>query len=121
MYRISKEFSFSASHQLKGLPDKHPCSRLHGHNYKVIFEFEAKELDKNGFVIDFNELKPIGKFLDSYLDHRHLNDIVGFNDNPTSEVIAFFLYHKYKKFFAPLCAVTVKETEKTSARYCGAT
>ena len=35
MYTIAKRFAFSASHIIGGLPDKHPCSRLHGHNYEV--------------------------------------------------------------------------------------
>ena len=35
MFKISKEFYFSAAHALFGLPDDHPCTRLHGHNYVV--------------------------------------------------------------------------------------
>ncbi|HUM68046.1 MAG TPA: 6-carboxytetrahydropterin synthase, partial [Chloroflexota bacterium] len=35
MYTISKQFHFSASHQLNGLPLEHQCARLHGHNYEV--------------------------------------------------------------------------------------
>src|SRR5215468_9371730 len=34
-YTISKFFEFSAAHHLTGLPDDHPCSRVHGHNYVV--------------------------------------------------------------------------------------
>jgi 6-pyruvoyltetrahydropterin/6-carboxytetrahydropterin synthase len=35
MYTISKEFNFSASHQLLGLIKDHPCGRIHGHNYTL--------------------------------------------------------------------------------------
>ena len=52
MYRISKEFSFSASHRLLGLPDGHPCARLHGHNYRVEVELSAADLNRYGFVRD---------------------------------------------------------------------
>lgn len=38
MFRITKEFHFSASHQLTGLPEDHQCARLHGHNYIVEVE-----------------------------------------------------------------------------------
>ena len=32
------------------------CSRLHGHSWAITLTFEAKELDGNGFVIDFGDL-----------------------------------------------------------------
>jgi len=45
MYTISKQFTFSASHQLLNLCDSHPCYRLHGHNYIVEVELQASELN----------------------------------------------------------------------------
>ncbi|MGL6022076.1 MAG: 6-pyruvoyl trahydropterin synthase family protein, partial [Chitinophagaceae bacterium] len=92
MYTISKEFHFSASHQLTGLYKEHPCARLHGHNYKAIFYFSQTQLDKIGFVIDYRTLDTIKQYIDNELDHQHLNDVFSFN--PTSEHIAFFLYQK---------------------------
>ncbi|HBX20870.1 MAG TPA: 6-pyruvoyl tetrahydrobiopterin synthase, partial [Porphyromonadaceae bacterium] len=64
MYKISKEFSFSAAHQLKGLPDDHPCSRLHGHNYVVRIHLRSEKLSENGFVRDYNDLKPVKSYID---------------------------------------------------------
>jgi len=115
MYTISKEFHFSASHQLFGLPVDHPCTRLHGHNYIVIVELTSVNLSKIGFVKDYRELEPIKKFIDENLDHRHLNDVLQFN--PTAENIAKFFFKKFKKDFPQLSAIIVKETEKTAARY----
>ena len=46
MYRISKEFHFSASHQLIGLPEDHQCARLHGHNYIVVVELTAEDAEQ---------------------------------------------------------------------------
>ncbi|RWP82168.1 MAG: 6-carboxytetrahydropterin synthase QueD, partial [Mesorhizobium sp.] len=43
MFHISKEFHFSASHQLTSLPPNHQCARLHGHNYVVVVQLSAKE------------------------------------------------------------------------------
>ena len=57
-YRITKEFHFSASHQLKGLPETHQCARLHGHNYIVKVELSSTTLNDHGFVRDYNELAP---------------------------------------------------------------
>jgi 6-pyruvoyltetrahydropterin/6-carboxytetrahydropterin synthase len=115
MFRISKEFTFSASHQLKGLPEDHPCSRLHGHNYTVIIELEANELNDVGFVTDYRELEPIKKIIDSKFDHRHLNDVLDFN--PTAELMAKHFYHLFIRTYSRLNAVSVKETDKTIATY----
>ena len=115
MFTIKKEFSFSASHQLQGLPDNHPCSRLHGHNYKVIVELRSEKLDEIGFVQDYRELDLIKEFIDRELDHRHLNEI--FPYNPTAENLAKNLCTYFKLKFTKVFAVTVKETDKTEARY----
>ena len=55
MFRITKEFHFSASHQLCRLPPDHQCARLHGHNYVVVVELAAAELNAFGFVRDYHE------------------------------------------------------------------
>lgn len=115
MYTISKEFSFSASHQLKGLRDGHPCMRLHGHNYRVELILAAKQLNDHGFVEDYNDLKPFGDYLDRYLDHRHLNEIF---EQPTAEIIAKHLYEVARNFlFYGKLTVRVSETPKTWASY----
>lgn len=114
MFTISKEFGFSASHILEGLEVGHPCMRLHGHNYKVTFHFSG-ELNSNGFVIDYRELKPIKNYLDDVLDHSHLNDVLKIQ--PSAENIAYFLYKKFKPSFSQLYRVDVKETDKTMASY----
>ncbi|MDL2241668.1 6-carboxytetrahydropterin synthase QueD [Bacteroidales bacterium OttesenSCG-928-L03] len=115
MYKISKQFSFSASHQLHKLGEGHPCARMHGHNYVITIHLKSETLDEYGFVKDYNELKPIKQFIDETLDHRHLNDIIP--DHPTSENIARFLYERFKPELPELFAVEVSETPKTSCIY----
>ena len=115
MYKISKEFSFCASHKLEGLPEQHPCSRVHGHNYIVIVELEAQFLSELGFVVDYRNLTPIKEFIDIYLDHQHLNDALACN--PTAENIAKFLFNTFRKTFPQMVSVTVQETPKTAATY----
>jgi len=117
MYIIRKEFHFSAAHQLEGLPENHPCSNLHGHNYVVTIELKSKKLDNIGMVIDYRNLQPIKELIDSSLDHKNLNDVIAFN--PTAENLANYLYHQAKKIFPKVCAVEVQETPKTTARYEG--
>lgn len=115
MYTISKEFTFSASHILAGLPKTHPCTRLHGHNYKVVATFQSYELNAIGFIIDYRDLYPIKDFIDQTLDHRHLNEIVDFN--PTAENLARYLFEQFKPSFPQLVSIRVCETDKTSAEY----
>jgi 6-pyruvoyltetrahydropterin/6-carboxytetrahydropterin synthase len=114
MYTISKIFEFSASHQLGGLPEKHPCARLHGHNYRVRVEVKG-ELDGVGFVFDYNDLAPLGAWLKEKLDHRHLNDVLGFN--PTAENMACYLFGVAEALHIPVTAVAVSETARTWAEY----
>lgn len=115
MYKISKQFAFSASHILEGLPENHPCSRLHGHNYIITLHLKSAALNAVGFVRDYRELDKIKKYIDDTLDHRHLNDILPFN--PTAENMAKYLFDLFKADIPELYAVEVSETPKTTAIY----
>jgi 6-pyruvoyltetrahydropterin/6-carboxytetrahydropterin synthase len=117
VYTISKEFIFSASHVLSGLPDDHPCGRVHGHNYVVTVELSsAGGLDKAGFVRDYRALSPIKAWLDETLDHRHLNDILD-GVNPSAENISKWIFDTWEKEFPEMVAVRLSETPKTWAEY----
>ena len=107
---------FSASHSLQNLAEGHPCCNLHGHNYEVIIELRSEKLIKTGFVLDYRDLTPVKKYLDTFLDHKHLNDVL-LLVNPTAELIALHLYETFKPTIPALYAVEVSETPKTSARY----
>ena len=87
---ISKDFAFSASHVLNGLPEGHQCGRLHGHNYVIRVELRSDQLDDTGFVLDYGDLAPFGRWLDATLDHRHLNDALPLGQ-PSSEHLARYL------------------------------
>ena len=115
MYIISKEFHFSASHILSGLPEGHQCGRMHGHNYVIVLFLKSDTLNKTGFVQDYGELKEVKEWIDETLDHRHLNDALPFN--PTAENMAKHIYTYFKGFYPKLAAVEVWETPKTKARY----
>jgi len=115
MYKISKQFSFSASHVLSGLAPDHPCTRIHGHNYVITVHLKSKNLNEAGFVKDYRELQYIKEYIDNNLDHRHLNDILDFN--PSAENIAKYLFDLFKNELPELYAVEVSETPKTTAVY----
>lgn len=115
MYKISKQFSFSASHILDLLGDDHPCARMHGHNYVITVHLKASELDQYGFVKDYKALKAVKQYIDETLDHRHLNDVLPYT--PSSENIARFLFERFKPEIPELYAVEVSETPQTSCIY----
>lgn len=117
-YTIDKEFHFSASHQLHGLPDGHQCGRLHGHNYIVKVRLSAEDLDDTGFVLDYGELAPVKRLIDDHLDHRHLNDVVPF-PNSTAENMARWLASETARLLdlpdTVRVSVGISETPKTWA------
>jgi len=115
MYTITKQFNFSASHQLDFLPDGHQCKRLHGHNYIVEVELQSEVLNRYNFVVDYGELKPLKLYIDKTLDHRHLNDVL--NVDTTAENLAKHLFDLAKSRWPQVSAVRVSETPKTWAEY----
>jgi 6-pyruvoyltetrahydropterin/6-carboxytetrahydropterin synthase len=115
MYKITKEFHFSASHVVMKLPAEHPCSRLHGHNYVIKVELGGEELNEVGMIQDYRELSDIKEWIDENLDHRHLNQQLPIN--PTAENMAKYLYDLWVIKYPLLTAVEVQETPKTNARY----
>ncbi len=116
MYTISKQFHFSASHQLLNLPEDHPCARMHGHNYIVEIELQAETLNEYGFVRDYTDLDALKDYLDTTLDHRHLNDVLG-HDDTTAENLAKTIYDWAKPQWSEVTSVRVSETPKTWAAY----
>lgn len=116
MFRITKQFHFSASHILKGLAEDHPCGRLHGHNYIVEVELQAEELGPTGFVRDYHELAPLKRLIDDELDHRHLNDVLG-DHNVTAERMAKYLFDWCHSRWPEVSALRISETPKTWAEY----
>jgi len=55
MYTVTLETEFSAAHLIRGYNG--PCSRLHGHNWKVTVEVQTDVLDNLGMSIDFYTLQ----------------------------------------------------------------
>jgi 6-pyruvoyltetrahydropterin/6-carboxytetrahydropterin synthase len=113
-FTISKEFTFDAAHQLKGLPDGHKCGNLHGHTYTVRLTLGTTELDEHGFVRDYGDLGVVKTWIDERFDHRHLNDTIY---QPTAENLAKYVFEQWQGTFPELLAVGVSETPKTWAFY----
>ncbi|MFJ8940020.1 6-carboxytetrahydropterin synthase QueD [Streptomyces sp. NPDC102365] len=115
---IFREFTFEAAHRLPKVPEGHKCARLHGHSYKVIVHVEAPVDPEAGWVMDFGDVKRAFKPLEAQLDHYYLNEIEGLG-NPTSEVLARWIWERLQPTLPALSALTVRETCTSGCTYRG--
>lgn len=82
MYYVSKKLEIAACHHLN-LSYKSKCENLHGHNWNIVVYCKSRELNEDGMVVDFTQIK---QKIHGYLDHGNLNELLPFN--PTAENIA---------------------------------
>ena len=120
MYTVTIETEFSAAHIIRGYNG--PCSRLHGHNWKVTVEAKTDVLDTIGMSVDFYVLQKKTEEIVSKFDHRDMNSIPPFDKelNPTSENIARYIYDELKKLLpvnVKLSFVAIGETGQYTAKY----
>ncbi|OJI19064.1 6-carboxy-5,6,7,8-tetrahydropterin synthase [Vibrio vulnificus] len=71
-----------------------------------------------GWVVDFAEIKAAFKPIYNRLDHYYLNDIEGL-ENPTSEVLAKWIWQQLKPNLPLLSKVEIKETCTAGCIYKG--
>ena len=118
--RITKDFTFEAAHLLPNVPAGHKCARLHGHSFGVSVSVDGPIGETTGWVMDFADLKGAWAPLHDALDHRYLNDIAGL-ENPTSEVLALWIWERLAAALPGLSEITVRETCTSSCTYLGPT
>jgi 6-pyruvoyltetrahydropterin/6-carboxytetrahydropterin synthase len=141
--------NFTSTKRFTGFPCTHRqwraeshCRFVHGYSRQFYFEFEANELTKEGWVVDFGGLKELKAWLDHYFDHTFLvaqddpemEAFVKLNKdgviqlrvlpNPGMEGSAQFVYDEASKILKKLYGerawitkVEVSENEKNSAIY----
>ena len=126
MFQVRVNTDFAAAHFLRDYHGK--CENLHGHNYKVYAHVQGKSLDEGGMLLDFTQLKKALKEVCALLDHTNLNDIDFFEQNPSAERIAVYIYNGIIEKIPSLrktadsekthlWAIDVFETETNRARY----
>jgi len=113
---IWRRYRFEAAHQLPNVPDGHPCGRMHGHGFEVILH--ANQNVANDMGIEFESIDRYWQPLQQQLDYNCLNDINGL-ENPTSEVLAHWIWQQLKPDFKHLSWVTVYETHTSGCHYNG--
>ena len=115
---IFKRFTFEAAHRLPNVPVGHKCARLHGHSYSVEVHVSGKPDATLGWIMDFADIAAVVEPVIRQLDHYYLNDIDGL-DNPTSENIARWLWHRLKPLLPPLSKIVISETCSSGCVYTG--
>ncbi len=130
MFEVRVTADFAAAHFLRDYNGK--CENLHGHNYKVYAHVRGEVLNEGGMLLDFTKLKGALRKVIADLDHTNLNDISYFDQNPSAERIAMYIYEHIIKLLSAqgvelswserkktawLYAIDVFETETSRARY----
>ena len=115
---IFKEFTFEAAHRLPHVPEGHKCARLHGHSFRVELHVSGPVDPAAGWVMDFAEIKAAFKPFYEQLDHHYLNEIEGL-ENPTSEVLARWIWNRIQPALPGLSKVVVRETCTSGCVYRG--
>ena len=94
-FELNKDFNFSAAHYIPS-DDAGKCMRTHGHTYFVNITIAGDELDHNGFLVNFSDLK---KLIHDQFDHYLLNDLVQFKGkSPSTEIVAQTIYQMVQSY-----------------------
>lgn len=123
MYELTVEIPFSAAHCIPGHPGR--CANLHGHSYRALITVAGEELNAQGMLMDFGDLKEVCSDVIAPLDHVYLNELPAFTGAaPTAERIAQHIYREVKaslaarpRASAELARVVVYESERSFATY----
>ena len=116
--RLVQEFRFEAAHRLPKVPPGHKCAQLHGHSYRIEIAASGPVNEETGWFIDYQRLHDAWMPLFKQLDHHYLNDIKGL-ENPTSEILARWLWDHLAPSLPQIERVTVFETNDARCEYEG--
>lgn len=115
---LVKDFRFEAAHFLPNVPEGHKCRRIHGHSFRGEVAVRGPLDPALGWVMDFADLKRVVDPIVYRLDHYLLNDIEGL-ENPTSEVLAIWIWNRLAGSLPLLSRVTIEETCTSRCHYYG--
>ncbi len=104
-----RRYRFQAAHFLPRVPAGHKCGRMHGHGFEV---------ELCAAMTSHDTLDAQWAPLAARLDHVLLNDIEGL-ENPTSEMLAAWIWQRLRPSLDTLRSVSVFETGSSGARYDG--
>jgi 6-pyruvoyltetrahydropterin/6-carboxytetrahydropterin synthase len=109
---------FESAHFLPHVPPDHKCRRVHGHSYRCEIHVTGPVDAQLGWVADFAEIRRAFEPIRKRIDHHLLNEIEGL-ENPTSEVLARWIWDRVAGDLPGLVAVEVRETCTSGCTYRG--
>ncbi|MCK5871209.1 MAG: 6-carboxytetrahydropterin synthase [Methylococcales bacterium] len=131
MFIITKEIYFCYGHRLMNHAGK--CRHLHGHSVKASIAIKADQLNQDGMVCDFSEVKAcVETYVDQHLDHNfllHKDDpiipllkaqnerFMAIDEHPTAEVLSKMIFQYIKQQGFHVDQVTLWETASANACY----
>ena len=109
------------------------CRNLHGHSVKASITVEQRQLDEQGMVCDFSDVREcVEAYIDQQLDHKlllHRDDplipmlvesnerFLALDEHPTAEVLSKMLYQHVKQCGFNVVRVALWETASACASY----
>lgn len=115
-FELLHRFRLESARALTGLGQNHPCARVHGHSFEVTLLICGALDPEKGWVMDFNDIQAAAAPLIKLLDHRFLNEVPGL-ENPTSEILARYIFNHLQSKLPLLKQVRIAETPDTECRY----
>ena len=115
-FELKQHFSIESARFLPHLPKSHPCAHMHGHSFKIILTLVGEMDPHLGWVIDYNDIQNKMRPLLMQLDHKVLNDVEGLK-NPTSEMLAYWIFERAGLVLPMLKRVSIAETPTTECSY----
>ena len=116
--KIYRSYTIHAARFIPTLDKDHPCSKMHGHTFKIIIELDGPINSSTGFVMDFNDIERKFMAIKKKVDHNYLNDIEGL-ENPTSEVLIEWIWNKLKPNLQELTKLVLWENEVSKVEFSG--
>lgn len=114
---VWRRYTFQAAHRLPNVEPGHKCGRMHGHGFEVIVHARVQASGKH-LGIDYDNIDGVTLPILEKLNCACLNEIQGL-ENPTSELISSWIWHKLKARLPELAWVTVYETASCGAHFDG--
>ena len=131
MFTITKEVYFCYGHRLMNHAGK--CRHLHGHSVKASISIAQAQLNEQGMVCDFADIRQcVEAYIDQQLDHNlllHKDDPIVpalsanqerfllLDEHPTAEVISKMLFEHIKAAGFNVVEVVLWETASAYASY----
>jgi 6-pyruvoyltetrahydropterin/6-carboxytetrahydropterin synthase len=114
---VWRRYVFESAHRLPNVAPTHKCGRMHGHGFEAILHVNTA-VGSRPIGVDYDRLDQCWGPLHTEFHQACLNDIPGL-ENPTSELIASYIWRRIKPSLPGLSRVTVYETATCGAHFDG--